>query len=503
MITLVSDTKLSILHAGSNRAFAEAIKNATPEQLDQLKEGKDIKSLITSVFQDKIISDKSDQTLLNILKNSTAFKNMGNFSEDLKSLLAEIKNAPELSLKSSVLEGFAKDIALLNSNSLKGQIANSGVFMESKIGFAAQIMPTLKETLEALQNLLSKSNLSEVKTLNAAIDSLIRTPSLNQLSIDLKSAEQLTEGIKKITDTLRGLIFKSDVLYSKEIALMAQKLDRYASLDPISNPLSNQEIKTTLSQLYGALLSSKAESTNALLDSIELLLKNLGNNVSDPLPKLGELSRQLRNSIASGDIVVSEDVSKLITKLNEFTHPKALLIDTILKESMSNDLKSGLMKVAEELQNTSNPKAEDLLKHVDKLLTVIDYHQLISHLSGSSSIYIPFAWDQLDEGSLTFKKTKDKKFYCEINLRLKEYGELDLMMGLYDENQIEIQIHAEKPELKNLIQEHIGELRSVFIEAGLTLRGIRIFEKKETQNTAIASYSDHNEKSDTGFEVKV
>lgn len=501
MITPLSDTKLSILHPGTNRAFAEAIKNATPAQLDQLKEGKDLKSLITSVFQDKITSDKSDQILLSILKNGAAFKNMGNFSQDIKSLLSEMKNSPDLSLKPSILEGFAKNIALLNSDSLKGQIANSGIFMESKIGIAAQILPTLKDTLIALQDLLSKSNISEVKTLNAALDSLIKTPVLNQFSVDMKNADQLAEGVKKITDTLQGIISKSDILYSKEIARFVQKLDQFVSIIP--DPSSLAEVKTALSQLYGILLSSKAESSNALLDSIELLLKNLGNNAPDSFAKLGELSLQLRNAIASGDIVVSDDVSKLIAKLNEFTHPKALLIDTILEESMSNDLKSGLMKLAEELQNTSNPKAEELLKNVDKLLTVIDYHQLISHLSGSNSIYIPFAWDQLEEGSLSFKKTKDKKFYCEINLRLKEYGELDLMMGLYDGNQIEIQIHAEKPELKNLIQQHIGELRSVLIEAGLTLRGIRIFEKKENLNTPLASYSDLNDNPDMGFEVKV
>jgi hypothetical protein len=46
---------------------------------------------------------------------------------------------------------------------------------------------------------------------------------------------------------------------------------------------------------------------------------------------------------------------------------------------------------------------------------------------------------------LAFKKTADKKFYCEINLVLKEYGELDLMMGLYDENQLE-----SKPTPRNL-----------------------------------------------------
>jgi hypothetical protein len=142
------------------------------------------------------------------------------------------------------------------------------------------------------------------------------------------------------------------------------------------------------------------------------------------------------------------------------------------------------------------------LEQTEKLLTQIDYHQLLSHLSSSNSIYFPFVWDQLQEGSLAFKKTADKKFYCEINLVLKEYGELDLMMGLYDETQLEIQAHTEKPELKALIHEHIADLRAMLIKSGLTPRSIRIFERNESKTPLNESYAS-SEGSDLGFEVKV
>ena len=503
MIHLIPDARLSIVLTNTNKAFAEAIKNATPEQLDQLKEGKDIKSLLTSVFQDKITSGKSDQVLLDILKNGSAFKNMGNFTEDLKSLLTGIKSSPELALKSESIEGFFKNITAMDTATLKSQVANSGVFMESKIGFAAQIVPSLKETLQSLQNLLVQSHSGEAKLLGEKIALLLDSPTLKQPVLDLKSAEYLTDSLKKITDNLKSIIAKSDVLYSKEMTPFVLKLDRLSAADAIHTPLTEQETKTTLSQLYGALLSSKAKSANTLLDSIEQLLKNISKPGAEPSIQIKELSAQLRSAIASGDVTVTDDVSKLITKLGEFTRPKELVADTLLKESLSDDLKSGLMKLSEELKSSSHPKAGELLERADKLLTQIDYHQLVSYLGTSNSVYIPFAWDQLEEGSLTFKKTKDKKFYCEINLQLKEYGKLDLMMALYDNNQIEIQAHAEKPELKELIQENIKELRTLLIDAGLTLRGIRVFEKRESQNSMAASYSDQHYDTDSGFEVKV
>jgi Flagellar hook-length control protein FliK len=411
MINLTSDTRLSIILPNTNKALAEAIKTATPEQLNQLKEGKDIKSLLTSVFQDKITSSKSDQTLLDILKNTAAFKNMGNFTEDLKSLLTELKASPALAQKSDVLEGFFKNITSMDTASLKSQLENSGVFMESKIAAAIQIIPTLKETLTSLQNLLSKSVLPEAKALSAKIGSLLETPALNQPPLDLKSAEKLTDTVKHITDTFRGIVSISDVLYSKESA-------------------------------------------------------------------------------------------QLVTKLGEFTHPEGLLLDNVLRESMSNDLKSGLMKLSEELQSSPDPTTAPLLEHVDKLLTQIDYQQILSHLNNANSIYIPFTWDQLDEGSMTLKKGKDKKFYCEINLRLKEYGELDLMMGLYEGNQIEIQAHTEKPQLKALIQENIAELRSLLINSGLTPRAIRVYETKASPKSVSDSYGAQTFGSDFGFEVK-
>lgn len=529
MITLSPDAKLSIILPNTNKALAEAVKNATPDQLNQLKEGKDIKSLLTSVFQDKITSSKSDQALLDILKNGAAFKNMGNFTENLKSLLTELKSTPLLAQTSDSLEGFFKNITSIDTPLLKSQLANSGVFMESKIAAAVQIFPSLKETLGALQQLLSRSTLPEAKALNATIGSLLEAPILDHPPSDLKSAVQITDTLKKVTDTLRGFIAKSDVLYSKEISQFAQKIDQLirqtvetppnpkeiplsaqkgeilspAALPTVSPP-TPQEIKTTLSQLYGILLTSKAEGSNPVLDSIELLLKNFGKENSDPLLQLKEFSTQLHGAIASGDIVISPEATELVARLDEFAQPQELLIEDVLKESMKDDLKSGLMKLSEELQSSTDPKTEKLLEHVDKLLTQIDYHQLTSHLSASNSIYFPFAWDQLEEGSMAFKKTKEKKFYCEINLRLKEYGELNLMMGLYDGNQIEIQAHTQKTQLKELIQENISQLRTLLINAGLTPRAIRVYETKESPNSASSdAYDTQTFNSDFGFEVKV
>lgn len=485
MIHLSPEARLNIILPNTNRALGEAIKNATPEQLETLKEGKDIKSLLTSVFQDKTTASKSDQTLLDLLKNSSAFKNMGSFSDSLQSLLKEMKSSPDMAPKTAILENFLKNIATLNPQNLKSQISSSGVFMESKFAAALNKIPDLTQNLETLKSLLAKIPTNDAKALQNTISTLLSSPMLPAASTNLQSALQLTEGLKKISETLQTLISKTDPLYSKEVAALALKLDQQSA---------TAEIKTTLSQLYGTLLSSTAPDTNTLLDSIEKLLKNTSTD------EVKVFTQQLQSVIEEGD--TTKELTTIKAKLSEFTNPKELVTEIFLKESMSDDLKSNLLTLREELSQSNDPSAPKLLEQTDKLLTQIDYHQMLSHLSSSNSIYLPFVWDQLQEGSLTFKQTNKQKFYCEINLVLKEYGELDLMMGLYDDNQLEIQAHTEKPQLKTLIHENIAELRSLLIKSGLTPRSIRVFEAHEIKTPLNETYNA-SEGSDMGFEVKV
>ncbi|MBN2869636.1 MAG: flagellar hook-length control protein FliK [Campylobacterales bacterium] len=492
MIHLSTDARLKIILPNTNKALAEAIKSATPEQLVQIREGKDIKSLITSVFQEKITASKSDQALLQILKNAPAFKNMGNFSDQLGSLAAELKNVPDLARRAGVVENFLKNFTSLNGETLKSQLAQSGVFMESKIAQALQTLPSFKETLQSLHSLLSQSARPGARELGNSLASLLQHPSLQTDSLDPASAKILAGGVQKIAESLRSLNTSVDVLYSKEVAQLAAKIEALALTCAPS-----QEAKPLLSQLYGALLSSNAGPSALLLDGIEQLLKP-----ETPLPDdLQSFSRQLGSVLEKSDPIPR--ALALLPQLGTFADPDFLSIDTLLQKTLGDDLKSQLLGLSEELQNTSHPKAAELLEQVDKLLTTIDYHQLVSHLGASNSIYFPFSWDLLDEGSLAFKKGKEQKFYCEINLRLKEYGELNLMMALYDENRLDIQAHTETSELKERLSENLPQLRAVLIDAGLVPKTIRIFEMREKASREQESYSSQGYGNDFGFEVKV
>jgi hypothetical protein len=327
MIQLSSEARLTILLPTMNKALGEALRHATPDQLKTLSEGKDLKSLLNSAFHSALSGSKSNQTLLDLLKNGSVFKNMPPLADTLQTLTQELKNSPDTAAKTLRFEPFLKEIATMNTENLKNGLAQSGVFMESKFA-----------------------------------------------------------------DALR--------------------------------------------------------------------------------------------------------------KHPEFPASKELLADTFLKETMANDLKSNLLTLREELSRSNDPAAPRLIEQTDKLLTQIEYHQLLSYLGSENSIYFPFAWDQLEEGSLAFKKGEKEKFYCEIRLKLKEYGELTLMMGLYDKNQIEIHAHTQSDELKTLLHDRISQLRSLLISAGLTPRLIRISRPDEIQTRRTEAYRPSDDPQSL-FEVSV
>ena len=158
------------------------------------------------------------------------------------------------------------------------------------------------------------------------------------------------------------------------------------------------------------------------------------------------------------------------------------------------------MQAGEEIAKSSHVNQSEILKQIDKLSLQIDHYQLLSHLSNGTSLYLPFSWDMLEEGNIEMKKSDDDKFYCDIDLKLKEYGELNLKLTLYEENQLNLHIYSSNEEFKTKVKENIPSLRSALIDTHITPREIRIFEPKaKAPNSPYGAVDDDFQ---MGFEVK-
>lgn len=407
MIQLSPEYKRNLLFTNTNKALLKIVKHASPEQLTQLQESKDPKSILTSLFQDKLTQHKSDRLILEILKSAPQFKQMGNFSDQLKTLIRELKASPQFS--TAALEKFLQNSSAFTPQALQKQMNNSGVFMESKIA--------------------------------AFIQHTAQSP---------------------------------------------------------ATPPSLSELKRELSTLYTKLLSTPTPERENLLDGIEKLL-NAPTKIS---------ANELKSLIQAFDKFPphtehNDSITKLIPKLTAFLQTKEPIQEHTLPQILADDIKSSLMTLREELHASDASNAQKQLEQIDKLLLQIDYHQLQSHLTNATSLYFPFAWELLEKGSLSFKKKDQTKSFCSVNLTFKEYGELVILMSLYDSQQLEIHFHTEKPSLNALIKEYLAELRELLSQIGFHLKVIRVHEENESQKHLQEIYGEDESQPHGGFEVKV
>ncbi|MDD2651866.1 MAG: flagellar hook-length control protein FliK [Sulfurimonas sp.] len=347
----------------------------------------------------------------------------------------------------------------------------------------------------------------------------------------LKSLGSFSETIKELLQVLedeknplpmQGVLkkFLFDIKEVNEPALK-QKFENSgvfleSRLKNVQNP--QMELKNLLQELEKTVAKSDVPAAKLALQTIKELLATpilkeanltyvtetpkvdkaalvrLAKGVEEVVSKLGEAAK-------STDVLHTKAFEKQLAKLVVFTNPQKLEVQESVKEILAQDLKAVLLQANDEMAKSSHPNRQEILKQIDKALLQIDYFQLLSHLSNSSSLYLPFSWDDLEEGSIAINKDKNSAFYCDIDLMLKEYGTLKLKLTLYDENQINIHIYSDSITLKERVKENIASLRSVLIEAQIIPREIRIFDA--TKNNPLLAYGSEQRDIDMGFEVKV
>lgn len=236
------------------------------------------------------------------------------------------------------------------------------------------------------------------------------------------------------------------------------------------------------------------------LGTIHTSLQNLSQLLGDEKENK-ELQKSLKNMLQNIATIDEKGLKSKIENSGVFLESKlkSAAQTPLPKEQLTQDLKSQLLQTRQELESATTPKTQEIARQVDKLLLQIDYYQLSSHLLHGSSLYIPYAWDMLEEGNITLKQDKEEHFFCDIELRLKEYGEIKLRLGLFSSNLLNINISSQSQELKSLIKEHLKELKKALFSIGITPGEIRFVDEKKVQTP----YGDTAQKLQMGFEVKV
>ena len=590
-----NNTSLNILLPNDNKALKEVLKEADSKSLDQMLKNNStsVKDVIKELFDGLKSGTKSNATIENVLKNSTVFKEMGNVSSNLSTLMDDISQDENLQKFKPQIESFLKNIKDMDASTLKEQISKSGVFLESKMTQTPNAK--IENILNQIQNLVKNVDTTQAKQVNELLTKTFQSSNTTELSSNLKtltsSLQNLsntlntsqTQNLSTLTNQLKEFISNGALLESKvenntanlnpqnKETITAQTKDLLTQIknDLVQNPSSIN--KDTLSQVQNLvknmdmpeakqineviakiIQNPSSSDTSSNLRTLTSSLENLTNSLStsqtqnkeainaqtkdlltqiknelvqnpsiaskntltliDNLLKMDNLfvkGENIQNILTQNNISTfsnnfSSNLSPLLTNLKESletlnpnsssvqTHISKLVenVENLIKDlanpkaqssNISDDMKSILLQIQDEVSSKTDPKSQDLARQVDKLLTQIDYHQLASITSNSNNVYLPFFWEMLDEGNISMKKTDEDKFYCQINLTLKDFGKVDLMLAMYDKNKIDLTIYAQREHFKTAIRDNMQSLKVALNSVDLIPVNIKLLDLKEEQ----------------------
>lgn len=527
---------LNILLANNNRVLNDALKEADNKTLNNLlKQDSSNSSSSTNTAASSILKEvlnsikdgtKSNSSLENILKNSTAFKDLGNLSSNLSSLLESIKDDESLQKFKPLLENFLKNIKDVTPDNLKEQIKNSGIFLENKL--SSNPNAKLENLLQNISNLLKNIDTPEAKNSSQIIDNILKNipkdgslkgsellnnlktlvSSLQNLSSSLNSNQ--TQTLNNLANELKNFIQNGSMIESKTENLVQKTLtqtqtsetENINSANNIKSLINNQvkellnQIKQDLTQnqniiqnkniltLIDKLISlpdifSKSE---AILNSVQNSnISNFSNNFATNLNPLLTALKESLQAINPKNIEIQNQINSLIKKVesiiqeytnNQLDNPKD-------NQKLDNDFKSILLKMQDEVAQKTDIKSQDSLKTINNLLTQIDMQQLTSLVSNSNFVYIPFFWEMLEDGTVEIKEKEEDKFFCQIKLTLKDFGKIDLMLSMYDENKLDMTIYAQREHFKVTLRDNLQKLKLALNEANIIPMHIKLLDMKE------------------------
>lgn len=533
---ITNNNLLNILLPNDNKVIKEALQQADLSQLfnTSSNKGTTTQDILKNLFNDVINGTKSNDTILNLLKNSNVFSDLGNFPKEVQTLLQQLKEVPSLSQFQDKIEKFLLNITSMNDKNIQTQINNSGVFLESKLAQAVGNLPNnilnlLNEIKQVVQNIQHpKAN----EILNA-LDKMITNANNPNPQEVLTNSKELLSNLKQLLQTIPTTPNQSNPTTPlTQLQTLVNNLEQLISKEGLTPPtLNNLPNSTTalLNEIKQLVQTLNHPKTNDVLNVLEKLLNTnnpapqefsanakellsslkpllLSTPISTLNPTLGQLNTNISGSSPLQQLqTLFNNLEPLVSKniLNNpvFTNPNMAM--NLLKEDVSSDMKALLLQVQNELSANPSSNTQEILKQVDKLLTQIDFNQLMNVTSNSNFVYLPFLWDLLEDGTIATTKGENEIFYCQINLKLKEHGKLDLLLALYNKNNIDIIIKAQQSDFKEMIQTQLAQLTQSLRGVGLIPTGIKLLDLKEEESLEKEELQSFTPMPDLSFGVNI
>lgn len=404
-----------------------------------------IKELIS--LMKNVSSNELKMGILNLPNDASASKNLN----DLNELLSASKNAKN---------------ALIKHSALNLLIEGANKF-ENLIKFLDKLSQNPKP---------SASSINAFNTLEKNLDEIMK--SINNLNLEaqnLKPAKQIRQAINQNANELKSaleMLKNGDKNY--KIALNNQnnaQNQTNQSQNPVQNlaqNMLNKDFKAVPQDLLNQAISQNINGTN-IQSKISAITNRINSLITSIDPKLANIKNELSEikSLERASKIAQKELSKI--KANE---PNEAL------KNLQNDLKSVLLNLRESSQ-TQN--LQNINQAVNRMLTQIEIHQLMSYAQNSIQTYLPYTWDELASSQVAFKRGKKDRFYARIELNFIKFGDISVVLGLSENKYLDISIQTAKADFKDMILARTSELKQAISAQGLIINSF-FLSNKNTQN---------------------
>ncbi|RXK01055.1 hypothetical protein CRU98_00970 [Arcobacter sp. CECT 8986] len=442
------------------------------------------------------------QAQIQNLLTSNEFQNISNKVPDITNTAKNISN---LLLSNTNVNSNINTQIEQNSQKeqIQNQVKNILVDLKSEVLSNRQVQP--QQLLSKIDNILNMNDLfasdNKIEPKNL-LQQLLNSSQIKEVSTQNPNISTIVDQLKNLTDdisTIENKINLNQLVPTNEKTNLLDQLKQ--NLLNLKNELLNTNLppNSNLNQVIDKLINiqnlfDKVELPNDLKllqpqsNNISSFQSNFVSNINDLLLNLKETINTISSNPNATNI--QNQLLQTVDKIENFIKDGLLTQTNLLNNqkdnsAIQNDMKSVLMQMQDDITSkmANDTSLNDVSKNVDKLLLQVDYYQLLSLTSNSNYVYLPFLWDMLEDGSISMKKANEKKFYCEINLTLKDFGQVQLLLALYDKNKLDLTIFASRDSFKKLVRENLTTLKQSLNAARLIPMDIKLInlEKRQKQ----------------------
>lgn len=433
---------------------------------------KDTKGLINSINNSGIFFESKLRTFLNEEKLPKSFfrliSNIKNIQNtNLKNLVFSLSNE-KMDAKSSLLK-LDELVKNINTKELTQSINSSSSV--KTIQFLQNAKQFIQKNPSAKNVLIAAAKINDFLDKNT-IKLIAENQNIENSKDILNRFSQLKQSVSELNTQANNIIFNkltmpSNKINSNNIQENIKSLLKQENIN--SNDIKALEkISPELNKMQEELPSSTTILNNTLLrqsvqinENFENTLNNENLNLQNKIENLTRLlSANFKNEESFKNLLIHSEVKHLKHAVNK----AKLDIKNIqmqnqndIKESIQSDAKAILLQSKEIAQNTNN---QALLNLSQKMLTQIQINQLISVASQEVLTNLPYLLEDLEDSSLSFKADKEDKFYAQIKLNFKNLGKLNVLLALYNEKYLDINMMVENDSFRQKLIANAKEFKA-------------------------------------------